>query len=86
MAKRTISKTDTVSTLGRRITEARTAKGMTAYRVAQKLKVSRAAVWSWEHGRRIPRFYNLHRLAKVLGVTVAAILPDAPEETTPCYR
>lgn len=85
---RTLSKSDTDNrlTLGRRIVDARTATGMTSYRLAQKLRVSRMSVWFWEHDRRTPRYSNLHRLARLLGIPVAAILPDPPEEAATCSR
>lgn len=86
MAKRAISKSEPDNTLGRRLTDARAKTGMTAYRLAQRLRVSRMSVWFWEHDRRTPRYRNLHRLARLLEIPVAAILPDSPEEVATCSR
>jgi transcriptional regulator with XRE-family HTH domain len=61
--------TDT-ATIGRRIRDARQAKGMTQEQLAQAVNVSRSAVAQWETGRAGQVTANLARLAATLGVGV----------------
>lgn len=53
---------------------ARTAAGLSQQQVADKIRVSKAAVSSWELGVQVPRIVNLKNYAKVCGTTAARLL------------
>ena len=63
--------------LGRRIREARKAKGMTQEQMASALYVSRQTVSSWENDRSQPDYETMMRLMKLLEVE-ASPKEDAP--------
>jgi len=56
--------------LGERITELRTACGMSQNQLAKAMEVSRQAVSKWETGQSAPDSMNLIRLAEVLETDV----------------
>lgn len=56
-------------TLGKRIKTARVRAGLTQKKVGDTLKVTDAAVSSWERGDTIPEFDKLNELIKVLKVS-----------------
>ena len=53
--------------------EARKRAGMTIEAAADKLNVSRVALWMWETGRGNPTISNLVKMAEVYGVPVSAL-------------
>lgn len=60
--------------IGKRMAEARKAKGLTQNELAAKLGVSFQAVSSWENDTFIPDTWNLIELAKVLDVSVSSLV------------
>ena len=78
-----------MNTIGQNIAELRKKKGLTQEELAEKMCVTAQAVSKWERDASYPDVTALSELAKVLGVSVAAILEgeqsvpelkeDAPE-------
>lgn len=60
--------------IGKRMAEARKAKGLTQNELAAKLGVSFQAVSSWENDTFIPDTWNLIELAKILDVSVSSLV------------
>lgn len=56
--------------LGERIIELRTACGMSQYKLAQEMDVSRQAVSKWESDQTSPDASNLIRLAEILDTDI----------------
>lgn len=72
-------------TLGDRILELRSLKGMSQTLLADRLEVTSTAVWNWEQNGVTPRPAMLKKLAKVLGVTESYLLTGkdvAPQSRT----
>lgn len=68
-------------TLGRRIRERRTARGMTLGQLAQAIDRAPSQVSAIENGKREPRLSMLRTIALALGTTVDELLrTDAPNE------
>jgi transcriptional regulator with XRE-family HTH domain len=62
------------ATIGRRIKEARIAKGWTQDQLARAIEVSRSAVAQWETGRAGQVTGNLARIAETLDVGVEFLM------------
>jgi transcriptional regulator with XRE-family HTH domain len=62
-----------------RLTASRKEKGWTIEQIAERLKVSRQAVWYWETGQRSPRAAQFAKLAELLGVAQRDLLGGPPE-------
>ena len=60
-----------------RLAELRTAKGLSLQDLADRLEVSRQAVWYWESGQRLPRAELFQKLAQVLGTSEQELLAPA---------
>lgn len=56
--------------IGERITQLRTAAGMSQYQLAKAMEVSRQAVSKWENGQTVPDASKMIRLAEVLNTDV----------------
>jgi transcriptional regulator with XRE-family HTH domain len=63
---------------GSRISHLRTAKGLSLQDLADRLEVSRQAVWYWESGQRLPRAELFQKLAQTLGTSEHELLAPAP--------
>jgi transcriptional regulator with XRE-family HTH domain len=63
--------------IGTRIQTARQALGLTLAEVGSALGVTRQYVYAWETGRRNPGPKHLAKLAEVLGLEIADLLPRA---------
>lgn len=64
----------------------REAAGLTQQDLADRLEVSRVAVWSWEVGKATPRPAKLEQLAAMFGVPVSELLGEdaaAPAQALP---
>lgn len=61
--------------IGPIIKAARQARGLTLAEVGSALGVTRQYVQAWEAGRRNPGPKHLAKLAKVLGLEIADLLP-----------
>lgn len=64
----------------------REAAGLTQQDLADRLEVSRVAVWSWEVGKATPRPAKLEQLAAIFGVPVSELLGEdaaAPAQALP---
>ena len=59
---------------------ARKRKGLSQEKLAEMLHVSRQAVSKWETGESTPDMDNLLRLREALGISLDALLLEAPEE------
>lgn len=59
---------------------ARKRKGLSQEKLAEMLHVSRQAVSKWETGESTPDMDNLIRLREALGISLDALLLEAPEE------
>lgn len=55
---------------------ARISAGLSVLDVAEKLKVSDAAVYMWETGKQNPRVSKLTEIANLYGVTVDELLRE----------
>lgn len=64
--------------LGRRIRDRRAAASLTLDQLAARAEVDPAELEAVEAGRRDPAFTTLCRLARALGLPVAALFDDAP--------
>lgn len=65
--------------LGRRIRDRREAASLTLDQLATGADVDPAHLEAVEAGRRDPAFTTLCRLARALGLPVAALFDDAPD-------
>lgn len=65
--------------LGERFRDARVRKGLKVADVARLLDTKWQAVQEWELGKRMPRFEQGVRLARVLGMSIDEILQDGYE-------
>lgn len=63
--------------LGRAIKAARIVKGMDQETFAERMKVTKYVVRSWEQGRTEPSALRLGRIAAELGVTADSLLYGA---------
>lgn len=64
------------TTIGNTIKAARIARGLTLQNVAASLGLtSRQQIWEWESGRVCPGTKHLAKLAEVLGLEIADLLP-----------
>ena len=63
-------------TIGKRIREARLAKGLTREQLGEKLGVSFQAVSTWETGKFIPDSQHLPQLAKVLDLSLDGLFAE----------
>jgi Zn-dependent peptidase ImmA (M78 family)/DNA-binding XRE family transcriptional regulator len=66
--------------LPERITQARELSGLTKTDLADRLKVSVAAVSQWENGSKTPTDENLFSICRVLNVPMALLLTPVPKE------
>lgn len=62
---------------GGRLEKLRGDAGLSRRDVAERMGVRQPTVWSWEKGRAYPSLERLPLLARVLGVPVSALLPEA---------
>lgn len=60
-----------------RLAELRTARGLSLQDIADRLEVSRQAVWYWESGQRLPRAEIFQKLAQILGTSEQQLLAPA---------
>ncbi len=67
-------------TLGQKIKAARKNAGLTQEQLAEKLMVSRPAVTKWESDKGIPDIENLKAIARLLNVSLDALLLDGEAE------
>jgi len=64
------------TTIGNTIKAARIARGLTLQNVAESLGLrSLQQIWEWESGRVCPGRKHLAKLAEVLGLQLADLLP-----------
>lgn len=73
-----------MNTIGQNIAELRKKKGLTQEELAEKMCVTAQAVSKWERDASYPDVTALSELAKVLGVSVAAILEG--EQSVPALK
>ncbi len=71
-----------VASISERIIQYRTEKGLTQDELANQLYVSRSLVSLWEHGKRVPCYMDVVKLASIFDVDVAELL-DYNETITP---
>ncbi len=71
-------------TIGKRIAAARKEKGLTQEALAQAMEVSAQAVSKWENDQSCPDITALPKLAKLLGLSLDALLSG--EEEPPAVR
>lgn len=64
------------ATVGRRIRNARKAKGWTLDQLANALDISRVSVWGWENGKTHPRPSRLADVAAALDLPVHQLVDD----------
>lgn len=62
------------SEFGERLTALRVEKGWPLEKLAERLGVSRQAVWYWETGQRLPRAEHFRKIADVFAVPEADLL------------
>jgi transcriptional regulator with XRE-family HTH domain len=67
--------------VGKRIREAREAKGINASRLAREAEVTPTAVWNWEQNQIAPRYATLTKVAAFLGVTEEFLRTGRDPET-----
>ena len=61
-------------TIGLRLRELRTQRGLTQAKLASRLGVSAGALRHWEHGRSAPNVVQIMKAAKALGIEPGALL------------
>lgn len=64
--------------IGARIAEARRARGLTQHELAEQMGISFQAVSGWERGVSMPDIARLPELCAILGMSVDAMLGNAP--------
>lgn len=65
--------------IGKRIRAYRKDADMSQWELAERLKVSRQTISSWEIDRTEPSMQDVQRMAEIFGCTVSDLLGDAPE-------
>jgi phosphoglucosamine mutase len=74
-------------TIGRKITQLRTAKGLSQEQLAEALDISRQSVSKWEMDQSLPQIDKVLQLADLFGISTDALLRDsAPLAVTPKTR
>jgi transcriptional regulator with XRE-family HTH domain len=68
----------TPADFGARLTVLRVGKGWSLETLAERLGVSRQAVWYWETGQRLPRAEHFERIAEVFEVQQQELIQPAP--------
>ena len=63
-------------TLGQKIKDLRTQRGMTQEQLADAIYVTRAAISKWETGKGYPGIDSLKLLAEVFGVTIDELISE----------
>jgi transcriptional regulator with XRE-family HTH domain len=66
---------------GSRLAELRASRGWSLDELAERMDVSRQAVWYWETGQRMPRAELFRKIAEALGVTEHELLEPARSES-----
>ena len=74
-------------TIGERIREARTAKGLTQEQLAQQLGVSNKTISKWENGKCMPDYSIIQRLCDVIHVSLPELMDgeDTAEDSVRVY-
>ena len=73
-------------TLGEKIRYARKCYGLSQEQLANKLCVSRSAIAKWETDKGMPDVENLKMLARLLGISVDALLDDTDPSKSAVVR
>jgi len=68
-----------LSTLGQRIRQSRTAKGMTQWQLAERLGMTEANISSYERDKSIPPTDKLIQIGKILNVSTQFLLHGTDE-------
>ena len=68
---------------GAQLEACRRANGLTQQQLAEQINYSDKAVSKWERGESVPDAYTLQTLAQVLGVSVAVLFGEQPQEKPP---
>jgi transcriptional regulator with XRE-family HTH domain len=71
-----------MNTLGARIKQLRTEKGLRQEDLAKTIMVNRATLASWEVDRALPDVNIIQKIADVFGITVDFLLGRKPPEST----
>lgn len=61
-----------------RIKKLRKIKGLTQTELAERIGVSRTAIYDWERGAYMPEGANLRKLAEILDTTVGYLVGETP--------
>lgn len=64
------------------IIEARKALGLTQEQLAKMVGVTQGTIAQWENGMTHPAFDKLHRLSRVLGITVDDLIGKEEEHAS----
>ena len=64
-------------TIGRKITQLRTAKGLSQEQLAEALDISRQSVSKWEVDQSLPQIDKVLQLAGLFGISTDALLRDS---------
>lgn len=70
-------------TIGRKITQLRTAKGMSQEQLAEALNISRQSVSKWEMDQSLPQIDKVLQLAELFGISTDALLRDSTSLSLP---
>ena len=71
------------STVGERLKEIRTAKGISQYKLSKMSGISQSAISTLESSTKSPTTDTVERLASVLGITVAELMGETVETRKP---
>ena len=71
--------------IGNRIREARERKGLTQMKLAEFVDLSTIAIFNIESGKSSPNLKNIIQIAKVLEVSIDALVADKIEELSKAY-
>jgi transcriptional regulator with XRE-family HTH domain len=73
-----MKKETAAESLAVRIKRLRMASGLTQGQLGERIGISSTAVWKWEAGEFLPKGRYVLKLAGALGIDVAALLGETP--------
>jgi CheY-like chemotaxis protein/DNA-binding XRE family transcriptional regulator len=71
---------------GESLKKIREEKGLSQQKLAKKLSVAQSTVGMWESGKRTPKLDEIHRLARMLNITVNRLLGQAADKKIEIIR
>ena len=75
-----MQESDFKKTFGATLEAARRVRGLTQQQLASQINYTDKAVSKWERGESVPDAYTIRALAQALGVSVAVLYGEAPQQ------